>query len=73
MNKKYEYDHSCKPGEVVDPMYKIPAMGPEFELAKAYVPYQVMQKVYEPAKGLMRGTIFPELYKPYVPQKKRDE
>ncbi|NLK35248.1 MAG: spore coat associated protein CotJA [Gracilibacteraceae bacterium] len=48
-------------------------MGPEFRLATAYIPYQVLQKVYEPMKGLMRGTIFPELYRPYVKMKKGRE
>ncbi|MBS4538258.1 spore coat associated protein CotJA [Clostridium sp. D2Q-11] len=38
---------------------------PEYELAHAYVPYQKMCKVYEPGEGLCKGTIFPELYKPY--------
>ncbi|SHI59550.1 spore coat associated protein CotJA [Lutispora thermophila] len=47
-------------------------MGPGFKLARAYVPFQVMDKIYEPWKGLMRGTIFPELYDPY-PKKKRSE
>ncbi len=27
----------------------------------AYVPMQVMNETYEPSKGLIRGTIFPEL------------
>lgn len=39
-------------------------------LARAYVPFQVMDKIFEPWKALMRGTIFPELYDPY-PKKKR--
>lgn len=54
-------------------MYASPQMmGPGFKLARAYVPFQVMDKIYEPWKGLMRGTIFPELYDPY-PKKKRSE
>lgn len=65
MTKSYTYDHVNKP--------EIPAMGPEFKLAEAYVPYQVFQKVYEPIKGLMKGTIFPELYRPYVRMKRGRE
>lgn len=70
MNKNYQYEYAYKPEMLVGPNYKIPVMGPEFELATAYVPYQVMCKVYEPMKGLMKGTIFPELYRPYVREKK---
>jgi len=65
MNKTYQYDHSYKAEMLVAPKYKLPVMGPEFKLARAYVPYQVFYKVYEPMKGLMKGTIFPELYRPY--------
>jgi hypothetical protein len=64
MNKKYEYDCNYKAETLVGPNYKLPVMGPEFELAQAYVPYQVFCKVYEPERGLRKGTIFPELYKP---------
>ena len=31
------------------------------KIAYAYVPVQELEDTYEPAKGLMRGTIFPEL------------
>lgn len=65
MNKKYNYDCNYECDKIVAPMYKIPHMGSEFELATAYVPYQVFCKVYEPKKALKKGTIFPELYKPY--------
>lgn len=37
------------------------------ELARAYVPVQVYSMIWSPAEGLQRGTIFPELYRPYVP------
>lgn len=69
MTKSYIYDHEYKPEMLVAPHYKIPVMGLEFKLAEAYVPYQVMQKVYEPMKGLMKGTIFPELVRPYAKMK----
>jgi len=69
MTKGYVYDHEYKPELLVAPHYEIPVMGPEFKLAEAYVPYQVLQKVYEPMKGLMKGTIFPELCRPYMKMK----
>ncbi len=33
----------------------------------AYVPVQTMTKIFTPADGLEKGTIFPELVSPYVP------
>ena len=42
----------------------IPCM-PMPELAKAYIPFQNLYQVYPPIQGLERGTIFPELDKPY--------
>lgn len=66
---KYEYEHSYNPEMLVSPAFKIPVMPKEFELANAYVPYQVMCKIYEPMKALMKGTIFPELVRPYEKHK----
>ncbi|NLV92719.1 MAG: spore coat associated protein CotJA [Firmicutes bacterium] len=40
-------------------------MGPRFKLAQAYVPIQRLDRLWPPEVGLMRGTIFPELYRPY--------
>ncbi|EOC99670.1 spore coat associated protein CotJA [Caldisalinibacter kiritimatiensis] len=42
-----------------------PIMQPEFRLARAYIPFQVMGMVYDCEKALKRGTLFPELYIPY--------
>ena len=36
------------------------------QLALAYVPYQKADKVYRPKDALRQGTIFPELYMPYM-------
>jgi len=36
-----------------------------FELATAYVPYQQWGELYPPGEALMKGTIFPALYRPY--------
>ena len=37
----------------------------QFPVAMAYVPYQQYNDVYTPEKGLDRGTIFPDLDKPF--------
>jgi hypothetical protein len=42
----------------------IPCM-PMPRLATAYVPFQYLNSVYPPMQGLERGTIFPELDRPY--------
>jgi hypothetical protein len=34
-------------------------------LAQAYVPMQIYINRWDPMQGLMAGTIFPELYRPY--------
>lgn len=36
-----------------------------FQLATAYVPYQQLGKLYPLDEALMKGTLFPELYRPY--------
>lgn len=38
---------------------------PPLELATAYIPPQTLDRTYSPAEGLTRGTLFPELYRPY--------
>lgn len=35
------------------------------EYAEAYVPYQQYTKSYNPQEALEKGTMFPELYRPY--------
>ena len=37
------------------------------ELAQAYVPFQTFraENLYSPEEALLKGTIFPELYRPY--------
>ena len=37
------------------------------ELARAYIPYQQYTKAWSPEEALERGTMFPELYRPYSP------
>jgi len=48
-----------------------PNMSPDMDLARAYVPNQVMGKVYSPQEALRKGTLFPELYMPYKYDKRR--
>lgn len=36
-------------------------------VAMAYVPWQNLNTLYDPEGGLCRGTIFPELDKPWMP------
>lgn len=43
----------------------IPFMPVMPKLANAYVPYQYMNCIYPSMQGLDRGTIFPELDRPY--------
>ena len=40
-------------------------------LAEAYIPIQRYVSSYPPEQGLRRGTIFPELDKPYNEEKSR--
>jgi len=35
------------------------------KLATAYVPFQYLNSIYPPMQGLERGTIFPDLDRPY--------
>lgn len=41
-------------------------MNVNLKLARAYVPFQIYNKRFSPMDGLKAGTIFPELYIPYV-------
>ena len=45
-------------------------VAPGLKLAHAYVPYQVMNKVFSSKEALCKGTLFPELYMPYEVLKK---
>lgn len=45
--------------------YFEPAQVPNQMLAHAYVPFQNLKCIYPPMEGLIRGTIFPELDRPY--------
>ncbi len=53
----------------IQPLYpqciNIPFMPAIPQLAHAYVPFQSLNCIYPPMKGLESGTIFPELNRPY--------
>jgi len=46
-------------------IYCFPPMEPYTRLANAYVPFQIMDKVFSPKEALMKGTLFPELHDTY--------
>lgn len=37
----------------------------KMQLARAYVPVQYMNRIYDNKEALKYGTLFPELYQPY--------
>ncbi|NLY54887.1 MAG: spore coat associated protein CotJA [Firmicutes bacterium] len=41
------------------------------QLGRAYVPFQVLGEMFTPEQALMKGTLFPDLYRPYKPGKWR--
>lgn len=44
---------------------------PYMKLGHAYVPYQFLGATFPPGEALHKGTVFPDLYQPYVKQGKR--
>ncbi len=40
-------------------------------LAMAYVRFQVLGSTYAPQQALMRGTLFPEMDKPFLAERRR--
>lgn len=59
--KKYPPDYNCQPQDW-------PHMDGK-KLAQAYIPWQRFNQCFSPSEALDRGTLFPELYRPY--QEKR--
>ena len=43
----------------------------EGNLARAYIPFQIMNQIFSPDEALKKGTLFPELYRPYRMQDKK--
>lgn len=56
---------SYYPAYDIDRVNDMPVCPPNPQLAQAYVPFQQMSDLYAPMEGLDKGTIFPELYRPY--------
>ncbi|MDR5659028.1 spore coat associated protein CotJA [Serpentinicella sp. ANB-PHB4] len=52
-------------------IYPIPFMPLYPKLANAYVPYQRFVSAFPLSEALEKGTLFPELYDPYVPENKK--
>lgn len=52
--------NSCSGTNIV-----IPVMPDNPQLAQAYVPYQIFMGIMPVMEGLRKGTVFPELYRPY--------
>lgn len=42
---------------------------PRLRLAEAYIPYQRYGRIFNPREALEKGTLFPELYRPYHKRK----
>lgn len=53
-------DYSAKPN-----MDYNAKMDTHFQLAHAYIPFQVLSDVYGPTEALCKGTLFPKLNMPY--------
>ena len=52
---------------MINPMFPANVMPmPRKKLARAYIPEQRYDKSYTPPVALERGTMFPELYDPYI-------
>ena len=47
-------------------IYPIPFMPECVMMAHAYVPYQTYMQAYPLTEALDKGTLFPELYQPYI-------
>lgn len=47
-------------------IYPIPFMPNYVMMANAYVPYQTYMEAYPLPEALEKGTLFPDLYQPYM-------
>ena len=71
MNRCYQPPRSCR-------MPSMPCASPmmpketQYTLAMAYVPVQTFDSIFPPMEGLCKGTIFPELVKPFTGHKVED-
>jgi len=58
--------HQTDKKDIYTSMSDIPFMPEKPMLARAYVPFQKAEYLFSPEKGLMEGTIFPDLVRPYM-------
>ena len=58
----------CRRGKCADRISPIPLDDdPGIPLAMAYIKNQTFCETFEPIRALNAGTIFPQLYKPFMP------
>ena len=56
----------CRMPEPHDHIGTCGCVGDSWLAVMAFIPVQVLNEVYEPECGFSRGTIFPELDKPFL-------
>lgn len=61
---KCKNDHVCKPYPYPGNYYPLQCLG------YAYIPWQTYQRQFQPNEALQKGTLFPELYSPYFPERR---
>lgn len=69
MYQNYPYQ-AAPEGHGAVGIYPIPFMPLCVYLANAYVPYQYFGQLFGPEEALEKGTLFPDLYSPYVVEDK---
>ena len=60
----YKPDHKCLPYPYPGYYYPLQCLG------YAYIPWQAYLCTYSPGEAFKKGTMFPELFSPYYPDKK---
>lgn len=70
--ENFEYNKTMSRCPVMDKCIPQETMIRNVRLAAAYVPFQKLCGLFSPAKSLVLGTAFPELYSPYEPKKRYD-
>lgn len=63
---KYEDYISVAAAKAAANCPRVTFMPADPQLAMAYVPYQPFERVYEPEQAFARGTLFPDLDKPFL-------
>ncbi len=55
--------------EMQNSEFRIEPLPKDTTVTMAYVPYQNAEKLYSPEQAICAGTLFPELDKPFDPEK----